>query len=384
MGWKLPYTALTADLKPSEFKILVALYEVCDGYGEILGSKEELSRLTGLSLATLTRSFRGLEAVNYLATRRVRKGRNFFAENSYQLLVRGAEDEQPKDENPVKSGWPEVKPRKLGSIIPNAVSLISDRFHDPTVYVSLTDDRSTASKLTKVVNSYIPTSSKVTSNYKSINFVNTYCAQAQEGTKMNKWQDDSSSLAGFGLLEDEQPKPVAKINKRDYRTRHQRPEHEWTPYDVAAEFSSGLGQRFPYLAGLVNTGVVAGALRRYRSQIGTDAAVETELLRMFFEDPYKLRDIEKSDPMKIPGRYLNMFKTDINEALRRIGLPQHKQVTVKPEPVQQVLRPVTIRGVDFVMDDEYVYTSDGEAFDKASSMHNSILEHEESLKQNVV
>ena len=48
--------------------------------------------------------------------------------------------------------------------------------------------------------------------------------------------DDGEDLAGFGLVEPKDA-PQAKVRKSDPKTRGKRPQHEWTPMDVAAEFS---------------------------------------------------------------------------------------------------------------------------------------------------
>ena len=63
---------------------------------------------------------------------------------------------------------------------------------------------------------------------------------------MRKYEDDGEDLAGFGLVENRDA-PQPKIRKSDPKTRGKRPEHEWSPMDVAAEFSFRVGRKYPLL-----------------------------------------------------------------------------------------------------------------------------------------
>jgi len=86
---------------------------------------------------------------------------------------------------------------------------------------------------------------------------------------IRKGYDDGDDLAGFGLLE---PKEESKpVKKSDPKTRGRRPQSEWTPMDVASEFSFLVGRKFPWLPGSVNVHILSRALAKYRNQYGTTA-----------------------------------------------------------------------------------------------------------------
>ena len=135
---------------------------------------------------------------------------------------------------------------------------------------------------------------------------------------MRKYEDDGEDLAGFGLVE---PKdvPQPKIRKSDPKTRGRRPEHEWTPMDVAAEFSYRVGKKFPLLPGTVNVRQLSGALSKFRSQYQTTPLIELELLRLFMEDERNFKGVGDEAPM-LYKLYLHSFKTKINQARENLGL----------------------------------------------------------------
>jgi hypothetical protein len=89
---------------------------------------------------------------------------------------------------------------------------------------------------------------------------------------MRKYEDDGDNLAGFGLVEPKDA-PQPKIRKSDPKTRGRRPEHEWTPMDVAAEFSFQVGRKYPLLPGTVSVKTLSGALAKFRKQYETNALI---------------------------------------------------------------------------------------------------------------
>jgi hypothetical protein len=135
---------------------------------------------------------------------------------------------------------------------------------------------------------------------------------------MRKWEDDSDSLAGFGLVE-ERDAVQPTIRKSDPKTRGKRPEHEWTPMDVAAEFSYRVGKRYPLLPGTVNVRQLSGALSKFRKQYQTTALVELELLKLFMADERNFQNIGDEAPF-LYKMYLASFGKKMNQARENLGL----------------------------------------------------------------
>lgn len=135
---------------------------------------------------------------------------------------------------------------------------------------------------------------------------------------MRKYEDDGESLAGFGLIEPKDA-PQPHIRKSDPRTRGKRPEHEWTPMDVAAEFSFRVGRKYPLLPGTVNVKQLSGALAKFRKQYATTPLIELELLRLFMADDRNFRGIGDEAP-HLYKLYLASFRTNMNRARENLGL----------------------------------------------------------------
>jgi hypothetical protein len=135
---------------------------------------------------------------------------------------------------------------------------------------------------------------------------------------MRKWEDDGEELAGFGLIE---PKdvPQPRIRKSDPKTRGKRPEHEWTPMDVAAEFSFQVGRKYPLLPGTVSVKSLSGALSKFRKQYNTTALIELELLRLFMADERNFEQIGDEAPL-LYKKYLASFGKKMNQARENLGL----------------------------------------------------------------
>jgi hypothetical protein len=130
--------------------------------------------------------------------------------------------------------------------------------------------------------------------------------------------DDGNDLAGFGLVEPKDA-PQQRLSKRDPKTRGKRPEHEWTPMDVAAEFSFRVGRKYPLLPGTVNVRALSGALSKFRKQYGTTALIELELLRMFMADEYNFKSIGDEAP-NLYKLYLASFGKKMNQARENLGI----------------------------------------------------------------
>lgn len=157
-----------------------------------------------------------------------------------------------------------------------------------------------------------------------------------------KGYDDGDDLAGFGLIEPKDA-PQKKYSKRDPKTRGKRPEHEWTPMDVAAEFSYSVGRKYPLLPGTVNVKALSGALAKFRKQYGTTALIELELLRLFMADESNFKQIGDEAP-HLYKLYLASFGKRMNQARENLGLG--KIAPVK-EPVAKMQVLVASDGREF-------------------------------------
>ena len=179
---------------------------------------------------------------------------------------------------------------------------------------------------------------------------------------MRKWEDDGDSLAGFGLVEPKDA-PQPKIRKSDPRTRGKRPEHEWTPMDVAAEFSFQVGRKYPLLPGTVNVKSLSGALAKFRKQYNTTPLIELELLRLFMADESNFKDVGDEAPF-LYKRFLSSFGTKINQARQNLGL---NKITAK---------------VEVPVSSGTLTASDGRVFQNSMSGRTQLERHEKRLKEN--
>lgn len=164
----------------------------------------------------------------------------------------------------------------------------------------------------------VPNSHINQDSYKLKDIENTKSVFTKEiAVPMKQW-DDGEDLAGFGLVEPKE-QPAAKVRKTDPKTRGKRPQHEWTPMDIAAEFSYQVGRRYPLLPGTVNVAKLAGALRKFRTQYHTTALIELELLRLFMADERNFKDIGDEAP-HLYKMYLASFGKKMNQARENLGL----------------------------------------------------------------
>ena len=183
---------------------------------------------------------------------------------------------------------------------------------------------------------------------------------------VNKWMDDEP-VGGFGLFDDEIAAKTAgpKPSKRNPKTRHQRPKEEWTSADVASEFSSRVYQAIPGVPNLVNTEKVRGALAKMRKQFDSNALIELEIMKIFFEDPW-LKSNGQDNPQFIAGRFLKMFTQHYDQALRNLGLPPRETPTDQDVTVDVA---------------EFVYASDGRRFDNSMPGRAALDRYEDKLRR---
>lgn len=321
-------------LTDSELRTVIALRTLCSPQGLVETTTEYLGELTGYSPATLRRAFRGLEERQLLTTVRTKRNLGKFSVNKYTL----------------------------------SPSLISERWQTKP---SLMGERSTVSK-----GSYISNNNHIA----NLDINNISRGKIRKSGKElivsgnKRWQirgEDTSGddeIGGFGLFENEQPATVKmklSTDARDPKTRGRRPQENWTPSDVAAEFAYLVSRKYPYLPGLVQTKDLRGALAQNRKKYGITAVIEMEIIRMFLADSRMHTDAEKN-PQYLHRRLLKMFNTHMDEALKNLGMPSRKQLA---------------NGVfDNEERTEYIYASDGREFDNSIVGRKALTRYEERLQ----
>jgi hypothetical protein len=332
----LPPEIFKQDLTDVEFRVLASLYHVANGRGIADISQEELGELTGRSRDTLRLAIRSLESRDLLQT--TRKKRNFgkLHRNVYQLLV------VPEYVSPCLTD-------KASTGLPAEESpCLTDK--------ASTDDYIASSRLT--------TSSLLNTSYLvKVGYAHKPKREEPQMGKWNKsWDDDN--LGSVGLFDEEllDKVPSAKINKRDPRTRNQRPEHDWTTLDTAAEYADRLRRKFPQLPSLVSTRNLSIILSKYRKELSTTALVELELIRIFFEDEKNLTYVART-PGKAMGAYLNLFKSRLSDALDRLDMAQPQRNT----------------DTEVALDSDFTYASDGTKFENTLVGRKALQRHEERV-----
>jgi len=342
----LPPEIFDSNLTSSEFKTIIAMYHLASPEGLVDVSKDELTILTGYSAETLRRSFRGLENAGLLETQRTKRNLGKWSRNIYHLVS--------PSHNSVETG---VLPSHNSEDLPAQPSHILVEIAGTPSHNSVwstASSNSNSSKTTKLNTSYL-------------------IGDASVPTKeviVEKWRprgEDTAGddeIGGVGLFEDEalRKQPQAKIDKRDIRTRWKRPEDEWTPGDVAAEFSYRLSMHYPMTPALVNTKDIRGALSRWRKQYGITPQIEMEIMRMFFEDERNFRDADKK-ASQVHTWYLHMFKTNMRNAFDRLGIEYEKDT-----PTQEVT--------------DVLYASDGRTFENNIAGRSALKNYEERISKN--
>ena len=279
---RIPQEAYTANLTDYQFRLLATICHLAGSEGRLKASAAQLGIETGnVHEKTVRRGLIALEEAGFIKRTRTKRA------NGY----RGVD---------------------LLDITSPSGTLESHSLGDANVHTSH-DYRSRS----HITNKPLVPNSKDSNQLKDIR--NTEGVSMKEiRVPMRKWEDDSDNLAGFGLVE-ERDAPQPKIRKSDPKTRGKRPEHEWTPMDVAAEFSYRVGKRYPLLPGTVNVRQLSGALSKFRKQYQTTALVELELLKLFMADERNFHNIGDEAP-HLYKLYLASFGKKMNQARENLGL----------------------------------------------------------------
>ena len=307
---QIPDEVLDKGLTPREFFLLAILFRNVDRWGEVNLTQEELTELTGSSRTTLWRDMTALEDHGLVDVSRTKRNYGKLYKNRYKLLC-------------------------------------------------LSRETSTASEVVLTTTKLSTTSTTLTKE-KNTTYSLWGSAPKEEKEMVNNWQDDDD-IGGFGLLDGEVPaaQRAKPVSKRDPKTRHQRPQHEWTPNDVASEFAAQLYGKIRGIPGLLNINKLAPILGKYRKDRGTTALFELQVIDMLMNDDTRLHEVKK-DPANAWKIFLRMLATHGKQAQENLG-----------QTDAELDEPVT---------EQYIYSSDGRKFDNSMPGRAALERWEEKLK----
>ena len=315
---QVPSEAFYANLTDYQFRLLVTVCHLAGSKGSLKASAAELAIETGnVHPKTVRRALQALEAKGLI--------------------------------------WRTKSRRKGGLQSSNFIHIGDANVHPSHDYVTNSRDSQSA------IRPLVPNSHNSQSSYKlkdseEKNFLK------EIKVPMRKYEDDGDNLAGFGLVEPKDA-PQPKIRKSDPKTRGKRPEHEWTPMDVAAEFSFQVGRKYPLLPGTVNVKALSGALAKFRKQYETTALVELELLRLFMADESNFKEVGDEAPF-LYKKFLSSFGSKINQARQNLGLGKINAKISNPETSGTLS------------------ASDGRVFQNSLSGRAQLERYEKRLKEN--
>jgi biotin operon repressor len=282
---------------------------------------EELTNLTGYGRTSLSKAVQGLQDAGLISIKRTKRNLGYLHKNVYVLSDRTSLD----------------KGRSL---------------QRTTTASNIAIEVVKTTKLSKPVTT-------VTTVEKDTSYL--FNGSAVEKENMNRWTEDDDNIGGFGLLDGEtssSQKPKT-VSKRDSKTRHLRPQHEWTANDMASEFAARLYDKVRGIPGLVNINRLAPVLGKYRKERGTTALYELEVLDLLMMDEGRLRQV-KQDPANAWKIYLRMLATHGQKALTKMGVDDVS--------------------LDITPADKYVYASDGRKFDNSMPGRAALERHETKIK----
>lgn len=315
-----PSEAYLGHLTDFQFRLLSTMWHLAGSQGRFKTSVAELCRQTNKkSDKTVRNALKALEKHGHIIRTPSRRANGFKGMDTYELVDKNYRTEMVEN-------YRTSHDYKLGSQSTNK---------------PLVPNRQTSNKLKDIETKGFMKEIKV---------------------PMRKWEDDGDDLAGFGLIEPKDA-PQPKIRKSDPRTRGRRPEHEWTPMDVAAEFSYRVGRKYPLLPGTVNVKQLSGALAKFRKQYDTNALIELELLRLFMADERNFQNIGDEAPF-LYKMFLASFGKKMNQARENLGLNKINA------PVDTTVKMGTLKA------------SDGRVFQNSLSGRAQLERYEKRLKEN--
>ena len=325
---------LLLSLSANEVRTLLALRHLSDRDGKIVATMEELGILTHYSRETLRVAVRGLEERGIIATRRTKRNLGKLYKNEYQLIQKNLASDSEKPEN-----------------LASPAEVFAQKFLASTAGTDDIGIPSTNSKSIVLNTTYLIPSEAREENFKEVKLV-------------NKWQDDGDDIVGFGLLEGEVQaslKPVP-VSKRNPKTRWQRPQDDWTPADVATEFSYRMYQKINNAPAMINTAELRGALAAYRKRYNTNATIEMSVMEKFFGDT-RIWSQAKKAPHFAHKIFLRLITTETANVMDELEMNDGSSVNSQEEYA------------------EYVYASDGKKFDNSIPGRVDLREYEEELRR---
>jgi hypothetical protein len=299
-------------LGPSELKILLTLEYFADSKGVADPTMNILEEVTGYSRMQISRAIKTLTQQNYLEVKRLKRLDGFNHRNVYQLLSN------------------------------TNVTVNSASQSQSNVNVTSITNKALVIKIDKALDT-------------------TYLMEGEKKV-VNRWKDDDDDLAGVGLIADK-PVQAKKPSKREPKTRHSRPIEEWTPADMATEFSYRVYQALPGIPGVVNTRNLWGALAKNRKQFGVTAVLEYEVLEKYFADARNLTSLKQA-PAYAHAKFLTFLTNNIQAVASDLGVED------QPEdiPVIEVAN-------------KYVYANDGRRFDNSMPGRLALKQYEKRKEQ---
>ena len=325
---------LLLSLSANEARTLLALRHLSDRDGKIVATMEELGILTHYSRETLRVAVRSLEDRGLITTRRTKRNLGKLYKNEYQLIQKNLASEDEKQEN-----------------LASPAEVFAQKFLASTAGTDNIGIPSTNSKSIVLNTTYLIPSEAREENFKEVKLV-------------NKWQDDGDDIVGFGLLDGEVQaslKPVP-VSKRNPKTRWQRPQDDWTPADVATEFSYRMYQKINNAPAMINTAELRGALAAYRKRYNTNATIEMSVMEKFFGDARIWSDAKKA-PHFAHKIFLRLITTETANVMEELGMDD--EVPSQTPTTHQ----------------KYVYASDGTKFSNSVPGRANLARYEEKLRR---
>lgn len=325
---------LLLSLSANEARTLLALRHLSDRDGKIVATMEELGILTKYSRETLRVAVRSLEDRGLITTRRTKRNLGKLYKNEYQLIQENLASEDEKQEN-----------------LASPAEVFAQKFLASTAGTDDVGIPSTNSKSIVLNTTYLIPSEAREENFKEVKLV-------------NKWQDDGDDIVGFGLLDGEVQaslKPVP-VSKRNPKTRWQRPQDDWTPADVATEFSYRMYQKINNAPAMINTAELRGALAAYRKRYNTNATIEMSVMERFFGDA-RIWEQAKKTPHFAHKIFLRLITTETADVMDELGMDDAVAEVAKPARAQ------------------YVFASDGKKFDNSIPGRVRLAKYEEKLER---
>lgn len=317
-------------LSAAEYRLLDTLCMLSEN-SVVRASMAELARYTQSSEESIRRALRGLEAKQLVATTRTKRNLGKLSYNEYTLI-------SPSHKN-------------VG-LTPPA--------HNLPVH------KNVGSTADYIYNNDINNNIEIKTT--SLFMFDSEHKKKKKEVVLKGWQEDDFELSGYGLFDDEVPasKKTEKPSKRSSKTRHLRPQEDWTALDVAAEFSSRVYSKLPGAVNAVNTLQLQKILAKNRKQFNLTSIIELEVMRLFFEDPW-FKNNARLNPQHVQGKFLRFFTSHLRIALDNLGM--HSDLSISETQAISEKTP------------DFVYASDGTKFDNSMPGRYDLMEYEKTLRK---